>query len=135
MHKGHSWMAEFGNPDKPEDWEFMRFWSPYQMITEQERKKNLPRGGLDAVELDILSGKEDASKFVKLLRENSLLSEQAYEKLQLLSKKNPRVLTWKNPFLRNLYEQQLTKIEKLTKIEDKSKDEDEECLFSGSFVY
>jgi prolyl oligopeptidase len=27
---GASWMAEYGNPDAPEDWAFMREWSPYQ---------------------------------------------------------------------------------------------------------
>lgn len=27
---GASWMAEYGNPDMPEDWAFMREWSPYQ---------------------------------------------------------------------------------------------------------
>lgn len=27
---GASWMAEYGNPEIPEDWAFMREWSPYQ---------------------------------------------------------------------------------------------------------
>ncbi|MEZ5680416.1 MAG: prolyl oligopeptidase family serine peptidase [Erythrobacter sp.] len=27
---GASWMAEYGNPDVPEDWAFMKAWSPYQ---------------------------------------------------------------------------------------------------------
>jgi prolyl oligopeptidase len=27
---GASWMAEYGNPDVPADWAFMRAWSPYQ---------------------------------------------------------------------------------------------------------
>ncbi|MXP10492.1 prolyl oligopeptidase family serine peptidase [Pseudoblastomonas halimionae] len=27
---GASWIAEYGNPDVPEDWAFMRAWSPYQ---------------------------------------------------------------------------------------------------------
>jgi len=27
---GASWMAEYGNPDVPADWAFMREWSPYQ---------------------------------------------------------------------------------------------------------
>ncbi|MAQ28785.1 MAG: S9 family peptidase [Erythrobacter sp.] len=27
---GASWMAEYGNPDVPSDWAFMREWSPYQ---------------------------------------------------------------------------------------------------------
>ncbi|MBX7496880.1 prolyl oligopeptidase family serine peptidase [Qipengyuania sp. 6B39] len=27
---GASWMAEYGNPDVPSDWAFMRAWSPYQ---------------------------------------------------------------------------------------------------------
>ena len=29
---GASWMAEYGNPDRPEDWEFMRHFSPYQNV-------------------------------------------------------------------------------------------------------
>lgn len=29
---GASWVAEYGNPDVPEDWDFMRTWSPYQNL-------------------------------------------------------------------------------------------------------
>ena len=29
---GASWMAEYGDPDNPDDWEFIRLWSPYQLI-------------------------------------------------------------------------------------------------------
>ena len=29
---GASWMAEYGNPDKPEDWAFIKTWSPYQNL-------------------------------------------------------------------------------------------------------
>lgn len=29
---GASWMAEYGNPDKPEDWEFLCKYSPYQNV-------------------------------------------------------------------------------------------------------
>jgi prolyl oligopeptidase len=29
---GNSWMAEYGNPDKPEDWAFMQKYSPYQNV-------------------------------------------------------------------------------------------------------
>jgi prolyl oligopeptidase len=29
---GASWMAEYGNPDDPTDWEFIRAWSPYQNV-------------------------------------------------------------------------------------------------------
>ena len=29
---GASWMAEYGDPDKPEDWAYMRTWSPYQLL-------------------------------------------------------------------------------------------------------
>ena len=29
---GASWMAEYGNPDVPEDWEFIQTWSPYQLV-------------------------------------------------------------------------------------------------------
>jgi prolyl oligopeptidase len=30
---GASWMAEYGNPDKPEEWEFVRTFSPYHNVT------------------------------------------------------------------------------------------------------
>ena len=29
---GASWMAEYGDPDKPEDWAFIQTWSPYQLL-------------------------------------------------------------------------------------------------------
>lgn len=29
---GASWMAEYGNPDVPADWAFMKLWSPYQNV-------------------------------------------------------------------------------------------------------
>ncbi len=29
---GASWMAEYGDPDKPEEWEFIRTWSPYHNV-------------------------------------------------------------------------------------------------------
>jgi prolyl oligopeptidase len=31
---GASWMAEYGDPDKPEEWEFIRQFSPYQNVRE-----------------------------------------------------------------------------------------------------
>jgi len=32
MLAGASWMAEYGNPDVPSDWEFIRTWSPYHLL-------------------------------------------------------------------------------------------------------
>jgi prolyl oligopeptidase len=29
---GASWMAEYGNPDIPEEWEFIKTWSPYHIV-------------------------------------------------------------------------------------------------------
>jgi prolyl oligopeptidase len=29
---GASWMAEYGDPDKPEDWDFIKTWSPYHNL-------------------------------------------------------------------------------------------------------
>ena len=29
---GASWMAEYGDPDKPEDWAYIRTWSPYEQL-------------------------------------------------------------------------------------------------------
>lgn len=34
---GASWMAEYGNPDKPEDWAFIREWSPYHLLRKDVR--------------------------------------------------------------------------------------------------
>jgi len=34
---GASWMAEYGNPDVPEDWAFMKLYSPYQNVREGVR--------------------------------------------------------------------------------------------------
>lgn len=34
---GASWLAEFGNPDEPEDWEFISKYSPYHNISAAER--------------------------------------------------------------------------------------------------
>ena len=33
---GASWMAEYGNPEVPEDWAFMKEWSPYQNLRDVE---------------------------------------------------------------------------------------------------
>ena len=30
---GASWVAEYGDPDDPEDWEFIAEYSPYQNIS------------------------------------------------------------------------------------------------------
>ncbi len=32
LSAGASWVAEYGDPDKPEDWAFMSKWSPYQNV-------------------------------------------------------------------------------------------------------
>ncbi|HEY1250902.1 MAG TPA: prolyl oligopeptidase family serine peptidase [Thermoanaerobaculia bacterium] len=32
MLAGASWMAEYGDPDKPEDWAYIQTWSPYHLI-------------------------------------------------------------------------------------------------------
>jgi prolyl oligopeptidase len=29
---GASWMAEYGDPDKPEEWAYIRTWSPYELV-------------------------------------------------------------------------------------------------------
>jgi prolyl oligopeptidase len=31
---GASWMDEYGDPDKPGDWEYIRTWSPYHLVRE-----------------------------------------------------------------------------------------------------
>lgn len=32
---GHSWIAEYGDPEKPEDWEFLRTFSPVHRLSDQ----------------------------------------------------------------------------------------------------
>jgi len=32
MLAGASWMAEYGDPDKPEDWAYIQTWSPYHLL-------------------------------------------------------------------------------------------------------
>jgi len=32
---GASWIAEYGDPDKAEDWAYMKAWSPYQNLTKE----------------------------------------------------------------------------------------------------
>ena len=34
---GASWMAEYGDPDKPEDWEFIQTYSPYQNLKKDQK--------------------------------------------------------------------------------------------------
>ena len=34
---GASWMAEYGNPDVPEEWAYIQKWSPYQNIKKEQR--------------------------------------------------------------------------------------------------
>jgi prolyl oligopeptidase len=32
MLAGASWVAEYGDPDKPEEWSYIKTWSPYQLV-------------------------------------------------------------------------------------------------------
>src|SRR3546814_9086180 len=32
LRAGASWMAEYGDPDKPEDWAFLQHYSPYHTV-------------------------------------------------------------------------------------------------------
>jgi prolyl oligopeptidase len=34
---GASWVGEYGDPDKPEDWAYMQTWSPYQVVKKGEK--------------------------------------------------------------------------------------------------
>lgn len=34
---GASWMDEYGDPDKPEDWSYIKTWSPYQLVRKDAR--------------------------------------------------------------------------------------------------
>jgi prolyl oligopeptidase len=34
---GASWMAEYGDPDKPEDWAYIQTWSPYALLRKDAR--------------------------------------------------------------------------------------------------
>jgi prolyl oligopeptidase len=37
---GASWMAEYGDPDKPEDWAYIQKWSPYELL---KKDANYPK--------------------------------------------------------------------------------------------
>jgi prolyl oligopeptidase len=34
---GASWMAEYGDPDVPEEWSYIQAWSPYQLLRKDAR--------------------------------------------------------------------------------------------------
>ncbi|TBN56190.1 S9 family peptidase [Glaciihabitans arcticus] len=36
LSAGASWIAEYGDPDVPADWEFMKDWSPYQLLSSSQ---------------------------------------------------------------------------------------------------
>ena len=38
---GASWMAEYGDPDKPEEWEFIKTFSPYHNLSKDQRYPSL----------------------------------------------------------------------------------------------
>jgi prolyl oligopeptidase len=38
---GASWMAEYGNPDKPEEWSFIKTFSPYHNLDSQKKYPNV----------------------------------------------------------------------------------------------
>ncbi|MFC0582263.1 prolyl oligopeptidase family serine peptidase [Micrococcoides hystricis] len=44
LSAGHSWIAEYGDPDVPEQWEFIKTFSPYHLVDElsDEQLKQLP---------------------------------------------------------------------------------------------
>ena len=37
LHAGASWIAEYGDPEKPEDWEFIKTFSPYHLLEPNRR--------------------------------------------------------------------------------------------------
>ena len=37
MSAGASWVAEYGNPDNPKEWEFIRTFSPYHNVTKDTK--------------------------------------------------------------------------------------------------
>ena len=39
---GASWMAEFGDPEEPADWAFLKNWSPYQCVTPDVAARRAP---------------------------------------------------------------------------------------------
>ena len=42
LSAGASWAAEYGDPDDPDDWEFIRTFSPYHLLDESERRSYPP---------------------------------------------------------------------------------------------
>ena len=45
---GASWMAEYGDPDKPEDWEFIQTFSPYHLVDPAKALSTAATNHLDA---------------------------------------------------------------------------------------
>ncbi len=41
LSAGTSWIAEYGDPEKPEEWEFIRTFSPYHLF-DSDRKDHYP---------------------------------------------------------------------------------------------
>ncbi|NUR61135.1 MAG: S9 family peptidase, partial [Catenulispora sp.] len=39
---GASWMAEYGDPDVAEDWEYLRGYSPYHLVQSREEREYPP---------------------------------------------------------------------------------------------
>jgi prolyl oligopeptidase len=63
---GASWMAEYGNPDAPGDWEFISKYSPYQNV----KKGEYPRMFVTTTTRDDRVHPGHARKMVAKLKEN-----------------------------------------------------------------
>ena len=63
---GASWMAEYGDPDKPEEWAFIQTFSPYQNV---EEGKRLPADALHTSTRDDRVGPGHARKMVARMHE------------------------------------------------------------------
>jgi prolyl oligopeptidase len=76
LSAGASWMAEYGDPDKPEDWAFIKTFSPYQNV---ERGKDYPPILFYTSTSDDRVGPVQARKMAARMREFGYANAWFYE--------------------------------------------------------
>jgi len=68
LSAGASWIAEYGDPDDPEDWAFIRTFSPYHLV---DRDRAYPPSLIYAATSDDRVGPVQARKMAALLQEQT----------------------------------------------------------------
>jgi len=75
LSAGASWIAEYGDPDVPADWEFMKDWSPYQLLSADV---SYPPTFLYAATSDDRVGPVQARKMAARMKSLGVQSEVLY---------------------------------------------------------